>query len=330
MDRGNSTIQVQSRTVGVLKQIFAIGEIGLVISLLVIFMFFSIVSGYFLTVRNITNILGQIALPMIAAVGLSIVLISGEVDISIGSLQAVVALPLIIVMNATGSFFLGVICALLAGATIGVINGIFVTRLRINSLISTLGMYYALRGAVYLITSKVAIADRAEVEVFFLLGNGKLFGLLPYSAILMFIILFSFMFILKNTSYGRRLYAVGGNAEVARALGIDVQRVKFSALVFCSILASISAILLASRLGSANHLAGQGFEFQVVAAVVLGGVSLSGGVGTLLGAFIGVLILGIIQNGLGMLNVNTMWQLVVTGSIIILSVAIDELKKRRE
>jgi ribose/xylose/arabinose/galactoside ABC-type transport system permease subunit len=146
----------------------------------------------------------------------------------------------------------------------------------------------------------------------------------------MFIILFSFMFVLKNTSYGRRLYAVGGNAEVARALGIDVRRVKFSAFVICSILASISAILLASRLGSANHLAGQGFEFQVVAAVVLGGVSLSGGVGTLLGAFIGVLILGIIQNGLGMLNVNTMWQLVVTGSIIILSVAIDELKKRRE
>lgn len=332
MDRGNSTlqVQVQNRTVGVFKQIFAISEIGLLISLLVIFLFFSIVSNYFLTIRNITNILGQIALPMIAAVGLSVVLISGEVDISIGSLQAVVALPLITIMNATGSFFLGVLSALFTGAAIGVINGIFVTRLKINSLIATLGMFYALRGAVYLITNKVAIADRAEVGVFFLLGNGKLFGLLPYSAILMFLILFSFMFVLKNTSYGRRLYAVGGNAEVARALGIDVSRVKFSALVTCSILASISAILLASRLGSANHLAGQGFEFQVVAAVVLGGVSLSGGVGTLLGAFIGVLILGIIQNGLGMLNVNTMWQLVVTGSIIILSVAIDELKKRRE
>lgn len=332
MDRKNTTIEVQlqNRPAGVLKQIFSIGEIGLLISLLVIFMFFSIVSNYFLTVRNITNILGQIALPMIAAVGLSVVLISGEVDISIGSLQAVVALPLITIMNATGSFILGVISALLTGVVIGVINGILITRLKVNSLIATLGMFYALRGAVYLITNKVAIADKAGIEVFFLLGNGKLFSILPYSAILMFIILFSFMFVLKNTSYGRRLYAVGGNAEVARALGIDVRRVKFSAFVICSILASISAILLASRLGSANHLAGQGFEFQVVAAVVLGGVSLSGGVGTLLGAFIGVLILGIIQNGLGMLNVNTMWQLVVTGSIIILSVAIDELKKRRE
>jgi ribose/xylose/arabinose/galactoside ABC-type transport system permease subunit len=281
-------------------------------------------------VRNISNILGQISLPLISAVGFSLLLISGEVDISIGSLQAVVALPLLYVMNATGGFFLGVICALFLGAVIGIINGVLVTRLKINSLIATLGMYYALRGAVYLITKKVAVADEAGKDIFFLIGNGKLFHFVPYSAILMFIILFLFMYIVKNTTYGRRLYAVGGNAEVARAMGIDVGKIKFSAFVLCSTLASVSAVILASRLGSANHLAGQGFEFQVVAAAVLGGVSLSGGVGTLLGAFIGVFILGIIQNGLGMLNVNTMWQLVITGSIIIMSVAIDELKKRHE
>ncbi len=332
MDRENIATQsdVQSSKEGIVRRLFSIGEFGLLISLVVIFIFFSIASSYFLTVRNISNILGQISLPLIAAVGLSIVLISGEVDISIGSLQALVALPLITIINATGNLTLGIISALGTGAVIGIINGIMVTKLKINSLIATLGMFYAIRGTVYLITRKVAIADSSGVEVFFLLGNGKLYRFFPYSAILMFVILFVFMFIMKNTSYGRRLYAVGGNAEVARAIGIPVMKLKFSALVICSILASISAILLASRLSSANHLAGQGFEFQVVAAVVLGGVSLSGGVGTLLGAFIGVLILGIIQNGLGMLNVNTMWQLVVTGSIIILSVAIDELKKRHE
>ena len=109
---------------------------------------------------------------------------------------------------------------------------------------------------------------------------------------------------------------------------INTVRIKFSAFVICSTLASVSAVLLASRLGSAQHLAGTGFEFQVIAAVVLGGLSLAGGIGTLLGAFIGVAIMGIIQNGLGMLNVDTMWQLVITGSIIIIAVAIDELKKR--
>ena len=319
-----------SERAGILRSIFSINEIGLLVSFLVIFIFFSAASKYFFTVRNLSNILGQISLALISAVGLSIVLFSGEVDISIGSLQAMVALPLVTIMNATGSVALGTAAALLTGAVIGIINGFLVTRLKINSLITTLGMYYSLRGAVYLITRKVAIAERSGKDLFFMIGNGKLFHFLPYPSILMFVILFAFMYIMKNTSYGRRMYAVGGNAEVARAIGINVERMKFSAFVICSVLASISAILLASRLGSANHLAGQGFEFQVVAAVVLGGVSLSGGVGTLLGAFIGVLILGIIQNGLGMLNVSTMWQLVITGSIIILSVAIDELKKRHE
>ena len=331
MDRRNTAMQnSKNNGTSILKRVFSISEIGLLISFLVIFIFFSVTSKYFFTVRNLSNILGQVSLPLISAVGLSVVLYSGEVDISIGSLQAFVALPLVTIMNATGSFALGAVAALVTGAIIGILNGFLVTRLKINSLITTLGMLYALRGAVYLITGKVAIAERSGRDLFFLLGNGKLFHFLPYTSILMFVILFVFMFIMKNTSYGRRIYAVGGSAEVARAIGIDVERMKFSAFVICSLLATVSAILLASRLGSANHLAGQSFEFQVVAAVVLGGVSLSGGVGTLLGAFIGVLILGIIQNGLGMLTVSTMWQLAITGSIIILSVAIDELKKRHE
>jgi ribose/xylose/arabinose/galactoside ABC-type transport system permease subunit len=319
----------RERKKSVVGYIFGVGEIGLLLSLAAIFVVFSIASKYFLTVRNISNILGQISLPLISAVGLSLLLICGEVDISIGSLQAVVSLPLIYFLNGTGNLALGIFGGVALGLAVGVINGLLVTRLKINSLIATLGMYYALRGAVYLITKKVAIAETSGSEIFFLIGNGKLLKFFPYPAILMFAVLFLFMYILKNTSYGRRVYAVGGNAEVARALGINVERIKFSGFVICSGLASVSAVILASRLGSANHLAGTGFEFQVVAAVVLGGVSLSGGVGTLLGAFIGVLILGLIQNGLGMLNVNTMWQLVITGAIIIMSVAIDEFKKLR-
>jgi len=320
----------EKKNIGIVKRIFRVNESGLLVSLAVIFIFFSISSRYFLTVRNVSNILGQVSLPLIAAVGFSVLLISGEVDISIGSLQALVALPLVAIMNATGSFFLGAIAAVLLGAVVGAVNGLLVTKLKINSLITTLGMYYALRGAVYLITKKVAIADASGREIFFLIGNGKLFRFLPYSAILMFAILFLFMYIMKNTTYGRRIYAVGGNAEVARAIGINVEKIKFSAFVLCSVMASVSAILLASRLGSANHAAGLGFEFQVVAASVLGGVSLAGGIGTMLGAFIGVLIIAVIQNGLGMMNVYTMWQLVITGVIIIMSVAIDELKKRHE
>lgn len=313
---------------GFFKRISGLGELGLLVVFAVIFIFFSIASKYFFSLRNITNILGQISLPAITAIGLGMLVISGEVDISIGSLQAFVALPLVTLMNATGSFLLGAIAALVVGALIGVINGLLVTKLKINSLIVTLGMYYALRGAVYLITGKVPITDEAQLDLFFAIGNLKLLGILPYSSILMIVLLVAFILIMRHTSYGRRLYAVGGNTEVASFIGINTNRMKFSSFVLCSTLASVSAILLASRLGSAQHLAGLGFEFQVVAAVVLGGISLSGGSGTLLGAFIGVAIMGIIQNGLGMLNVETMFQLVITGAIIIIAVAIDELKKR--
>lgn len=313
-----------------IQRISDVGELGLLLIFIIVFLFFSFSSEYFFTVRNVSNILGQISMTLIAAIGLAIVIISGEVDISIGSLQAVVALPLLLVMNATGNFWLGAIVALLAGAVIGMINGFIVTRLKVNSLITTLGMYYLLRGFVYLVTKWQPISDKSEKDTFFMVGNGKLYRFLPYTAILMFVILLVFMYILRNTSYGRRLYAVGGNAEVARAVGINPGKMKFSAFILCSVLASVSAVILASRLGSANHMAGIGFEFQVVAATVLGGVSLAGGIGNLLGVFLGVLILGIIQNGLGMLNVHTTFQLIVTGLIIILAVALDELKKRHE
>ena len=154
-------------------------------------------------------------------------------------------------------------------------------------------------------------------------------GIVPYSAILSLVILGIFLFVMHNTSYGRKLYAIGGNKEVARLAGYNIKRLKVSAFVICSFLSSISGIILASRIGSANPYAGDLFEFQVVAAVVLGGVSLVGGIGTLTGAAIGVMILSVISNGLGLLNVETQWQLVVNGIIIIIAVGFDELKRRK-
>ena len=314
---------------GFFSRVSRFNELGLLVLAVALFLFFTFGSPYFFRVKNLSNVLGQISLTMISAVGLSLLMISGEVDISIGSLQAVVALPLLLVMNATGSFWLGVIPALLTGVLVGLINGLLVTRLKINSLIVTLGMFYLLRGFVYFATGKVPISDRSENPFFFQIGNGKLLGFLPLMAIVMIVILAVFVFILRQTTYGRRIYAVGGNPEVARAVGMNPERLKLSAFVLCSVLASVSAILLASRLNSANHLAGSGFEFQVIAAAVMGGVSLSGGVGNLGGAFVGVLIFGLIQNGLGLMSVGTEFQLVVTGVIIIAAVAVDALRNQR-
>ncbi|MBB5753745.1 ABC transporter permease [Prosthecomicrobium pneumaticum] len=312
-----------------LRRLARRNEIALLLSLLAVIAFFALASDTFLTTRNLTNVLGQAALPLVAGIGVAIVFISGEVDVSIGSLVAAIAIPLITIMNATESFALGVAGALALGLAVGVVNGYLAAYLGINSLIVTLGTLFILRGGVYLYTGQRAIPDDVMLESFFQLGNGRLFGVVPHPAVIAVILLIAFAYFLRHRPFGRQLYAVGGNPEVARLAGYNVRRVKFVAFVISALLATIAGILLASRLGSAVHVAGLGFEFQVVAAVVLGGVSLSGGVGSLAGMALGVLILQFVSNGLGMLNIATEWQLVITGGIIIAAVAFDELKRRR-
>ena len=302
----------------------------LLLCLLAVIGFFALASDTFLSVRNITNVLGQASLAMMAGIGVAIVFIAGEVDVSCGSLLAAVAIPLIVVMNATNSLALGIAAALALGGLVGVVNGFLAAYLRINSLIVTLGTLFVLRGGVYLYTGQTAIPDDAGLESFFQLGNGRLAGVLPYPAVAALVLLLVFAYVMGHRPFGRHVFAAGGNPDVARLAGYDVPRIKFAGFVVSALLATCAGIMLASRLGSAVHVAGLGFEFQVVAAVVLGGVSLSGGVGSLFGMALGVLILSFLANGLGMLDLATEWQLVVTGAIIIAAVSFDEFKRRQK
>lgn len=329
MPRSPSLSAEAGRPAGFFRVITGRSEIGLLVALAAVILFFALASDTFLTVRNLTNVLGQASLAVIAGIGVAIVFISGEVDVSVGSLVAAVAIPLITVMNATESLFLGIAAALALGLVVGMINGFLAAYLGINSLIVTLGTLFILRGGVYLYTGQKAIPDDVMLESFFQLGNGRLLGLVPWPAVIAFVLLLVFAYVMRHRTFGRKVYAVGGNPEVARLAGYDVKRVKFTGFVISALLATVSGILLASRLGSANHVAGIGFEFQVVAAVVLGGVSLSGGIGSLFGAALGVLILSFLSNGLGMLDLATEWQLVITGFIIIAAVGFDEWKRRQ-
>jgi ribose/xylose/arabinose/galactoside ABC-type transport system permease subunit len=304
-------------------------ELALLLSLVAVIVFFSIASEYFLSLRNMSNVLGQASIMLIAGVGVAMVFISGEVDISVGSLTAAVAIPLIEVMNATGSFALGIAAALAVGIAVGVANGLLAAYAGINSLIVTLGTLFIIRGGVYLYTGKQAIPDEVYLESFFQIGNETLLGTVPYSALLAFALVGLFAYVMAFRRFGRQVYAVGSSAAVARLAGFNTRRVKFTCFVISSVLATISGILLASRVGSAVHVAGLNFEFQVVAAVVLGGVSLSGGIGTIAGMALGVLILAFVANGLGMLDFPTEWQLVITGLVIVAAVATDEAKRRR-
>lgn len=310
-----------------LRTIVSHNELALIISLVLVIAFFATQSEYFLTVRNMTNVLGQASIIMLIAIGVAIALISGEVDISVGSIVAATAIPLIVIMNATESMALGIAGALVLGLIIGAINGYLSAYLRINSLIVTLGMLFLIRGGVYLYTGKRATADSIYLESFFALGNERFLGL-PIPAIIAGLVVGAMMIMMRYWRFGRRVYAVGGNAEIARLAGFDVRRIKFICFLISALMATLASILLASRLGAAVHTAGIGYEFQAIAAVVLGGVSLAGGVGSLFGVALGVLILSFVANGLGMINAPTEWQLVITGLVIIAAVALGSLKNR--
>ena len=312
-----------------LAQMLRRQEVVLLICLALVMAFFSLTSENFFSVRNITNVLGQASLALIAGIGCAIVFISGEVDISIGSLVAAIALPLIVIMNATNSLALGVAGAMTLGLIIGAVNGYLAAYVGINSLIVTLGTMFILRGGVYLYTGQRAISDDASLDSFIALSDGRLFNTMPYSALVALILLAAFAYVLRHRPFGRQIYAVGGNPEVARLAGYDVRRVKFLCFVLSALLATVSGIILAARVGSAQHTAGINFEFQVVAATVLGGVSLAGGIGNLAGMALGVLILQFLSNGLRGIGLPTEWQLVITGMIIIAAVAFDEAKRRQ-
>jgi ribose/xylose/arabinose/galactoside ABC-type transport system permease subunit len=315
---------------GTLRRLLLRNEAMLLLVLVALLVFFSVATGNFLTTRNITNVLGQASLVMIGAVGLGMLVIAGEIDVSIGSLVGAVALPLIVVMNMTGSLELGILSALLLALIVGAVNGYLSAYVGINSLIATLGSLFVIRGAIYMYTGQRAISDDVMLESFYQLGNGRFMGVMPYPAIIAIVLALIFIYMMRHRPFGRQLYAVGGNPEVARLAGYDVKRVKFIGFVLSSLLAGIAGILLSSRLGSAVHVSGLGYEFQVVAAVVLGGVSLAGGIGSISGVVLGVLILSFLSNGLGMLKLPTEVQQVITGLIIIGAVGLDELRRRRK
>jgi ribose transport system permease protein len=219
--------------------------------------------------------------------------------------------------------------ALAFGLMVGIVNGTLVAYGGINSLIVTLGTMFIMRGGVYLYTGQRAIPDDAMLDGFILLSDGRLFGVVPYPAVIAIVLLALFAYVMRHRPFGRHVYAVGGNPEVARLAGYDVRRVKFVCFLISALLATVAGIILAARVGSAQHTAGLNFEFQVVAATVLGGVSLAGGIGSLTGMALGVLILQFLSNGLRGLGLPTEWQLVITGMIIIAAVAFDEAKRRR-
>ncbi|MDR1797639.1 MAG: ABC transporter permease [Clostridiales Family XIII bacterium] len=297
---------------------------ALLIALFVICGILSFLSPVFFSSNNIMNILRQASPNLIAATGMALIILSGEIDLSVGSLQAFAGVLGVMAMNRTGSIFMGVVVTLAVGCGAGFFNGFLVTKLKLNSLIATLGTMAIFRGVIMVITQ--AVSQPIRVKGFSEIGMGSI-GIFPIPLLIAILLILFFYFVLNNTIFGRYIYAVGGNKDASTLAGLSVTRIKLMVFVVGNILFAVSAVILTSRLDSGQPIAGSGMEMTVIAAVILGGVSLSGGSGSLIGAIIGVLILNVLQNGLVLMDVNTFYHDIVRGVVIIVAVYLDVQRK---
>jgi len=309
----------------ILSRIFRGEQIALLLALFIVAAIGAVTSDSFLTQLNITNILRQVSLTAIAGIGMVLIILTGNIDLSVGSTQAAVGIAVATVVNATESIFAALLAAILVGIVIGSFNGFLVTVLKLNSLIATLATMAIVRGTGLIITQAVTIP--IHVPAFIGVGAGML-GPIPVPVLICVALIAICYFVLNHTVFGRHIYALGGNREAAKLAGLPIRRIEFTVFVLGNILFAISAFILTSRLNAGQAIAGTGFEMIVIAAVILGGVSLVGGTGSLVSALIGILILQLIQNILVLNNVMTFYHDVVRGFVIILAVYLDVRRKR--
>lgn len=279
----------------------------------------------FLTGRNMQGLLLSVSLVGAVAASMMLVLALREVDLSVGALVALAGVMTAIVIARTGSVALGVGAGLAAGAAVGFANGVVVAKLKINSLIATLATMQIVRGLAFLVSDGEAVS--IPEERFYALGSGSLLGL-GYPVWITLACLALFGGVLNATVFGRNVLAIGGNAEAARLAGVPVDRVKIVVFTVHGMVAALAGIVLAARITSGQPNTSLGLELQAISACVLGGVSLSGGVASIGGVIVGVMIMGATQNALNLMGVQTFYQFVVNGAILLAAVILDQLRQR--
>jgi len=297
---------------------------GLAIALVVISLALSFAKPNFLTVPNLINVMRQISINGILAVGVTYVLLTGGVDLSLGSLVAVSGVVAATLAHPNQhSLALPVMLGVMTGAACGAVNGLVVTRGKVAPFIATLGMMTVARGLALVISGGRPVSNLSGE--FTRLG-GDVAGV-PIPVIVLAVIAFLSIVFLKNLRLGRYIYAVGGNENAARASGISVAAVKMFAYSACGAMAGVAGVVLAARITTGQPNAGVGYELDAIAAVVIGGTSLSGGVGGIGGTILGALLIGVINNGLDLLNVTSYYQAIVKGVIIVGAVWLDRRQK---
>ncbi|MCW7555240.1 ABC transporter permease [Endozoicomonas gorgoniicola] len=299
------------------------------LSLILLCAFFSVGSPYFFSIENLMTIALQTAVIGIMAVGVTYVIITGGIDLSLGSVMAFSGVCTGIAATFGMPLALCVTAGIAAATLCGLLSGVLVAKAGIPSFIATLGLMMSVRGLNMVFTDGRPIYF-LDFPAFRLLAQDKLLGVIPYPVICLFVIALMAAYILRRTVFGRYIYAVGSNEEASRLSGINVQRVKLMVYAFCGFMTGIAGIILASRLNSGQPSAGVGYELEAIAAVVIGGTSLSGGIGTIWGTVIGAFIMSVLKNGLNLTGVSQFWQMVAMGVVVVAAVFLDNQRKRTQ
>lgn len=284
------------------------------------------VSPAFMTLSNITNVFTQVSTNAIIAVGMTFVVLTGGIDLSVGSTVAISGAFAASIIKSTNNVFLAIIVAGIVGIVIGLINGLLISKGKLQAFIATLATMTIFRGATLVFTNGTPISKLSES--FVNIGNGKL-GFIPIPVVITVIVFIIAVYVLTQTRFGRYLYALGGNEDSARLSGINTNKIKTLVYVISGFASSIAGVIIASRIGSASPNAGTGFELDAIAAVVIGGTSLAGGEGRITGTLIGALIIGVLNNGLNLMNVSPFYQSIVKGLVILIAVLLDKKSRKK-
>lgn len=295
--------------------------IGLILLVVVI----SIMNSAFLDLSNLLNLLRQVSINGLIAFGMTFVILTGGIDLSVGSILALSSAFTAILITSGMDPIVALIVGVLGGFVLGVMNGVLVTFGSMAPFIATLATMTIFRGLTLVVTDGNPITNLGDSYLFQLFGKGYFFGI-PVPAVTMIIVFIVLAIILQKTTFGRHTYAIGGNEVASKISGIKVNRVKILIYGISGLMSALAGAILTSRLNSAQPTAGTSYELDAIAAVVLGGTSLTGGKGRIVGTLIGVLIIGVLNNGLNLLGVSSFYQQVVKGVVILIAVLIDRKK----
>src|SRR5699024_5708573 len=299
-------------------------RVGIFAVLILLILLMAVVADNFFTVSNGLNVARTTSINAILAAGMTLVILTAGIDLSVGSILAIAGVSSVMLHTAGAPMIIAVLGGIAVGALAGLINGGLVAWLALPSFIVTMGAMTYLRGTSYALLGGMPLT--ANDLSFSILGNGYV-AAIPTPVVLMIAIYASFWFLLERTRFGRQVYAVGGNPEAARLAGINVKSVLVRVYMIAGAAAGLAGIIFSSRVLSAQPTAGESYELDAIAAVVLGGTSLAGGRGRIMGTLVGALILGVLTNGLVLMNVPFFYQLVIKGLVIVFAIALDSFRR---